>query len=423
MARFEARRWGGDASGPTRRDRRPCGYEVYIPDPLAGRRFVLDGDVAADVADAEAALVRLDAAAGALADTEALARLLLRAEAVASSRIEGLEVGGRRLLRAQAARQLGEDPLDVTAAEVLGNIDAMLWAVDAVPSGGAITPEIMLETHRRLLASTRLAEHAGRIRTVQNWIGGSAHNPCAAAFVPPPPELVDGLFADLAAFCNGDALPAVAQAAIAHAQFETIHPFVDGNGRTGRALIHLVLRRRGLAPRILPPISLILATWPRDYVAGLTGTRYDGAPESDQAHSGLNRWIALFASACRRAAEDAGRFEEQVRALQDSWRERLGSVRRGSAADLLMRALPGAPLLTTATASELIGRSFQATSLAIDRLAQAAILRQVTVGRRNRAFEAPELIETFTALERQLASPEGDTLVSEPVRRVPRGGR
>ena len=420
MARLERRRWEGDAGAQRRGDRRHCDYAVYIPDPLVGRRFVLDGDVAADVADAEAALVRLNAAAGALADTEALAKLLLRAEAVASSRIEGLEVGGRRLLRAQAARQLGEEPRDVTAVEVLGNIEAMPWAVEAVPPGGAISEEIVLEAHRRLLAGTRLAEHGGRIRTVQNWIGGSDYNPCAAAFVPPPHELVDELLSDLAAFCNDDSLPAVAQAAIAHAQFETIHPFVDGNGRTGRALIHLVLRRRGLAPRILPPVSLILATWPRDYVAGLTGTRYEGAPDSEEAHAGVNRWIALFASACRRAAEDAGRFEEQVRALQDSWRERLGSVRRGSAADLLVRALPGAPLLTATTASNLIGRSFQATSQAIDRLVEAGVLKQVTVGRRNRAFEAPELIAAFTALQHQLASPEGDTLVSAPFRRVPR---
>ncbi len=423
MARLETRHWAGDDRGLTRRDRRPCDYEVYIPDPLAGRRFVLDGDVAADVADAEAALARLDATAGALADTEALARLLLRAEAVASSRIEGLEVGGRRLLRAQAARQLGEDPSDVTAVEVLGNIESMLWAIEAVPPAGAITAEVVMEAHHRLLAGTRLAEHGGRIRTVQNWIGGSDHNPCSAAFVPPPHDLVQALLTDLVAFCNDDSLPAVAQAAIAHAQFETIHPFVDGNGRTGRVLIHLVLRRRGLAPRVLPPVSLILATWPRDYVAGLTGTRYEGAPESEQAHAGLNRWIALFAGACRRAATDAGRFEAQVRALQGSWRERLGSMRRGSAADLLVRALPGAPLVTVTTASELIGRSFQATNQAIERLVGAGILAQLTFGRRNRAFEAPEVIEAFTALERQLASPEGDTLVSEPIRSVPRRHR
>ena len=423
MARLETRHWAGDERGLTRRDRRPCDYEVHIPDPLVGRRFVLDGDVAADVADAEATLARLNATAGALADTEALARLLLRAEAVASSRIEGLEVGGRRLLRAQAARQLGEDPRDVTAVEVLGNIEAMLWAIEAVPPGGVITVETVMEAHRLLLAGTRLATHGGHTRNVQNWIGGSDYTPASAAFVPPPHDLVDVLLADLVGFCNDDSLPAVAQAAIAHAQFETIHPFVDGNGRTGRALIHLVLRRRGLAPRILPPISLILATWPRDYVGGLTGTRYVGAPDSEQAHAGLNRWIALFAGACRRAATDAGRFEQQVRVLQDSWRERLGSIRRESAADLLVRTLPGAPLVTATTASELIGRSFQATNQAIARLVGAGILTQVTVGRRNRAFEAPEVIEEFTALERQLASPEGDTLVSEPIRRVPRGHR
>ena len=316
-------------------------------------------------------------------------RLLLRAEALASSRIEGLEVGRRRLLRAQAARQLGENPRDVTALEVLGNIEAMLWAVEAVPPGGAVTVDIVLEAHRLLLAGTRLAEHGGRTRTVQNWIGGSDYNPCAAAFMPPPHELVDELLSDLSAFCNDDSLPAVAQAAIAHAQFETIHPFVDGNGRTGRALVQLVLRRRGLAPRILPPISLILATWPRDYVGGLSGTRYEGPPDSEEAHAGVNRWIALVASACRRAAEDAGRFEEQLRALQDSWRERLRPVRRGSAADLLLGTLPGAPLLTATTASDLIGRSFQATSQAIDRLVETGILKQVTGGRRNRAFEAP----------------------------------
>ena len=173
MSSLGERLWKGDVAGLTRRDRRPCVYTVYLPDPLAGRRFILDGDVAAEVADAEAALVRLDMSAAALAGTEALARLLLRAESVASSRIEGLEVGGRRLLRADAARQLGEDPRDVTATEVLGNIDAMAWGLDAVEPGGSITLDTMLEAHGGLLTGTHLQDHAARIRTVQNWIGGS----------------------------------------------------------------------------------------------------------------------------------------------------------------------------------------------------------------------------------------------------------
>ena len=420
MARFERRRWAGDLAGQTRAERSPCAYEVYLPDKLGGRRFTLDGDVARHVSDTESALARLDASADALANSEALARLLLRAESVASSRIEGLEIGGRRLLRADAARRLGEEPRDVTAREVLGNIDAMTWAVESLEPGDAITPDTLLETHRRLMAGTRLGEHGGRVRTVQNWIGGSGYNPCSASFVPPPPERVQDLLEDLCRFCNADSLPALAQAAVAHAQFETIHPFVDGNGRAGRALIHLVLRRRGLGLRVLPPISLILATWSQDYIAGLTGTRYVGAPDSAEAREGINGWIFLFTDACARAVEDAGRFEERVRALQSSWRQRVGRIRSDSATSLLIDALPAAPVLTASTAAELVGRSFQATNQAIERLVEAGALAQVSVGRRNRAFEARELVEAFTALERRLASPEGDTLVSPPARVVPR---
>lgn len=113
----------------------------------------------------------------------------------------------------------------------------------------------------------------------------------------------------------------------------------------------------------------------------------------------VNRWIALFASACHRAVADASRFEEQVRALQKSWHERAGHVRRDSATRLLIGALPATPVLTTSTAAQLIGRSFQATSQAINQLMEAGVLAQVTIGRRNRIFESPELIEAFTTLE------------------------
>ena len=289
MARVIRRHWTTDVgAGLARRDRRSCDYEAYVPDILAGRNIALDGDAAADVADAERAIATLDAAAVTLADTEALARLLLRAECVASSRIEGLEVGARRLLRAEAALELGEQSSDVTAIEVLANISAMSSAIQSVSPGDPITVDQLLAFHRTLLAGSRLSAHAGVIRDEQNWIGGSSYNPCSAAFIPPPPEYVSGLLEDLCLFCNGDSLPAVAQAALAHAQFETIHPFVDGNGRTGRALIHLVLRRRGLATRTLLPVSLVLATWASDYIAGLDATRYRGTASSKAAHDGLN---------------------------------------------------------------------------------------------------------------------------------------
>jgi Fic family protein len=421
MSKVVKRRWESDlTSGLPRRDRASCQYEAYIPDPLVGRPIRFEGEVAADVADAERAIAAFDAKAMALADTEALARLLLRAESVASSRIEGLEVGGRRLLRAEAANALGEEPVDVTATEVLGNIHAMTWALQTVREGQDISIDLLLEAHRRLLAGTPAAEFGGRLREEQNWIGGSSYNPCSAAFVPPPHEAVKDLLIDLCDFSNRDDLPAVAQAAIAHAQFETIHPFIDGNGRIGRVLIQLILRRRRLAVRMVPPISLILATWSTDYIAGLTATRYIGIPSSPEALEGTNKWVGLFATAGRRAIDDAAEFEEQVVRLQEQWRTALGRVRAGSAADRLIRSLPGAPIVTVSGASELIGRTFQATNQAITRLVDAGVLTQVNVGRRNRAFEAPEIIRTFTDLERRLASPTGNTRSSKPTRRVPR---
>ncbi|MCL4367575.1 MAG: Fic family protein [Actinobacteria bacterium] len=415
MAKLVRHHWSTEkTSGLPRLDRSSCWYEAYLPDRLAARTFALDGQVAADAADAEAAIALLNAKATTLVDTEALARLLLRAESVASSRIEGLEVGARRLLRAEAARALGDHPSDVTAEEVLGNIDATLAAVQGATDTAGVSVDRVLDIHRRLLAHTSSASHAGRLRDVQNWIGGSSYNPCSADYVPPPPEAVPELLADLCAFCNDDSLPTVAQAAIAHAQFETIHPFADGNGRTGRALVHLIMRRRGLASRVLPPVSLILATWSASYVDALNGFRYVGSPSSRDAHDGLNRWLGLFAAACHRAVEDATAFEQTAQDLGSAWRQRLDRVRADSSLDLLLRALPGAPIVTVKSAADVVGRSTQAANLAIGRLVEARILVQVNVGRRNRAFEAPEVIEAFTALERRLASPMGDTRVAPP---------
>jgi Fic family protein len=343
MAKVLRRRWTTNFSGPSRGDRRSCEYETYLPDPLVGRSFTLDGEVAADVAEAEAAIARLNVEATALIDTEALARILLRAEAVASSRIEGLEIGARRLLQAEVIQGVDEAPSDVTATEVLGNIDAMVYGIERINEGDTVTTDVLLGVHERLLVGTRLEEYGGRFREQQNWIGGSAYNPCSAAFVPPPPECVEDLMADLCAFCNDDALPTVAQAAIAHAQFETIHPFVDGNGRTGRALIHLVFRRRGLAVRVLPPVSLVLATWSRSYIEALAATRHRGPATGKDAHAGANQWIGRFAGACIRAVADSDAFEKQAQDIQESWRDRMPDVRRNSAADLLLSVLPGAP--------------------------------------------------------------------------------
>lgn len=418
MARLVERTWTpSDLAGLPRRDRRGCDYSAYVPDRLTGREIYLSGTTAADVADAEAAIARFDNRATSLADTEALARLLLRAEAVASSHIEGLVIGGRRLLRAEAANVLGDPNVDVNATEVLNNIDAMDYAIHNLV--GAVTIDGILEMHRLLLAGTHQEQHGGRFREEQNWIGGSSYNPCSAAFVPPPEGMVAELMDDLCTFINDDGLPAVAQAAVVHAQFETIHPFVDGNGRTGRALMHVVLCRRHLSAAAVPPISLILATRAQDYIAGLTSFRYVGPPDHREAVEGVNHWISTFAAASTRAAIDARGFEDRIEALKVGWGERLGRVRARSTTAELLDRLPGTPILTVEGVANLTGRSFTAASEAIERFVAAGILTQVTFGRRNRAWEATEIIDAFSDFERVLASPSGDTRSTAPTRPVP----
>ena len=387
-------------------------YHAFIPDFIASRQFSLQGEVAADVDDATIAIRSLDATNQVLTRTESLARLLLRAESVASSRIEGLQISPQRLLRAVAlSGDTKQPPTDRRAAAVLANIDAMAHAVE--DAAAPITVARILETHRLLLHGTGLAQHAGKIRLTQNWIGRSGYTPLTADFVPPPPDQLPKLIDDLVTFCARTDLPAVAQAAIAHAQFETIHAFIDGNGRVGRALIYMVLGYRALAVNVLPPISLLLATYSRDYVSCLMAIR-----ESDDSEA-WNRWIGFFATSCRRAVERSVLFEETITAIQESWRTRLGRVRRNSSLDNLLQALPEMPVLTVAGASRILQRSIPATNDAVNELVTAGILRSVNQGKRNRVFEARELIDAFTSFERSLATPGGDTKSVRPARPVP----
>jgi Fic family protein len=232
---------------------------------------------------------------------------------------------------------------------------------------------------------------------------------------------VPGLLDDLVGYVNDDTHSPLAQAAIAHAQFETIHPFADGNGRTGRALVHVVLRRRGLAPAFVPPISLVLATWASTYVEGLMTYRHLAEPDGPERSTTAAEWLRLFAAATHRACIDAEHYATRIDDLTASWRDRLGRVRADSGTDRLLSVLPGAPIITVESASALIDRSKARTTDAVNALADAGILRQRNVGRqRYRVFEATDVLELFTDLERALASPTGDTRDAPPVRPTPR---
>lgn len=420
MATHLRQRWTARFEGMSRRDRQGCDYDAYVPDLLAGWDLLLPADVAADIADAEEAVGRLNRAGVSHVSLEGLARFLLRAESVASSMIEGLVAAPRRLVEAEAALARGDDAGDRVAVEVLGNIAAMELAVDAASSSGRFTVDDLLDIHRTLMDRSPTPQVGGEVRTVQNWIGGSAYNPCSASFVPPPPDRVPELLDDLVRYVDDDIHSPLTQAAIAHAQFETIHPFADGNGRTGRALVHVILRRRGLAPAFVPPVSLVLATWASNYVDGLMTYRHLAEPDSPERSAAAAEWLRLFATATHRACLDAEDHASHIDDLDAAWRDRLGRVRAGSGTDRLLAVLPGAPIVTVASASALIGRSKARTTDAVNALARAGILRQRNVGRqRYRVFEATDVLDLFTDLERALASPTGDTRQARSVRPAP----
>lgn len=401
--------WDGNPAGMGRAQRQGGHYYPYTPHPTAEAHFPITGlEATLDAATED--LARLDATAPTILNSEAIARLLLRAEAVGSSRVEGLQLGPRRMLRAEVTTTT-----DTTATEVLGNIHAMEWAVAQMAAGAPFTTDLLLQTHRQLLVDTHLHQYAGQLRTEQNWIGGTS--PVTAEFVPPPPGAVPALLEDLAAFINRRDLPALIQAAIAHAQFETIHPFIDGNGRTGRALIHMVLRARGLISRTVPPLSLLLARDTGAYIGALTAYRQvTDEPLPPEAYL---PWVRLLCEVCSQAAGEARQFEKTVQDLQDGWRQSSTLGRSGSSARRLIELLPSAPVLTVDTAAGLLGVTFETANKAVRVLLEAGILVQSTAGRRNRVFEARELIEAFVLFERRLASPAGDTQISRPARAVP----
>ncbi|MEN8148377.1 MAG: Fic family protein [Planctomycetota bacterium] len=420
MATRLRKKWDTQSQGMSRRDRRSGFYFAYLADPLVGWDLSLPADVAADIADAESAVRSLNDAGVAHVSLEGLARFLLRAESVGSSRIEGLALASRRLAKAEAMIALGGDAGDRVAVEVLGNIAAMESAIELATSTSRFDLDDLLTVHRTLMDRSTTPELGGIVRTRQNWIGGSSFNPCNAAFVPPPPEYLGDLLADLLEYVNGDDHSPLVQAAISHAQFETLHPFGDGNGRTGRALIHVVLRRRGLAPGFVPPISLILATWSDAYIAGLMSFRHLGEHDGQQRSDAAVDWLRMFATATLRSCLDAQRYCTKIDEIAVQWRTAVGRIRANSSTDLLLSVLPGAPIVTVESASSLIGRSKARVADAVNTLARAGVLRQRNVGRkRYRVFEATDVLDLFTGLERSLASATGDTLTHTPNRPVP----
>jgi len=371
--------------------RRACRYDAFIPAKLTELSLNLEASVAGVVSEAEAAIRGLnDAARPALAP---LARLLLRTESIASSKIEGIQTGVRELARAEAKAEAG-GTVGPTALDVLANIDAMELAMNEGAAAARFAVAELVAIHRRLMERAPNAERiAGQVRASQNWIGGNDYNPCGAAFVPPPPEHVQGLLDDLCGAINDDRLPPLVQAALVHAQFETIHPFADGNGRAGRALIHVVLKRRSVAPAYVPPISVVLAAARDRYIEGLTQFRGDRVGE----------WVEQFAAAARSAAKLASAYLREVQDLSAGWRARLAArpapPRADAAAWAVIDILPAHPMITAPVAAAAAGRSKPQIYEALEQLEAAGVLVPLSASRRNRSWEAVGLLDLLAGLE------------------------
>ena len=389
---FEEVLWEPDpnAFGP-RRARTPARIQAYVPAPLRSQRWRFSSEVTAALGDAQAEITTAQQHADRIG-LNTIAQQLLRSESMASSQMEGLEVpSNRSLAKAEVGKRHKE-----TAQAALANIDAVKWAYTwAATTREPFAPRAIDAIHERIAAADRwLAAHAGQIRERQNWIGGNAHTPAGAEFIPPPPDRVAPLLEDLCTFLNRVDLPPVAQAAIAHVQFETIHPFPDGNGRVGRTLIGASLSRSGVCRDVVPPISLVLAGRKDVYVDALTAFR-----TGDE-----DPWLLLLAESAAHAAHASIDLADQIAALQEKWREMAGRPRSDSAAEQIIQLLPAEPVLNVEMATAKLQRSDEAVRQALNRLEDAGVVQRTTVAKRHRAWESVGVFALLDEMERQLSA-------------------
>lgn len=413
--------WSG--SGGTRAARALGPYRAYVPDPLHDLSFTLTTDNAALLREAETAVSRLDDSLRSRLGQ--LSPLLRTSEAAASSWIEGISPGAQQIALAGLAIEEDVRGFGDAARLVANNLVVLRDIGDQWADPAPLTMTDLEAVQRRLLPD-RPRLHG--IRTTQNWIGGSSQNPLSAAYVPPPPEHVHRLLVDLIRFADSRTMAPLVQAALVHAQFETIHPFADGNGRVGRALISGVLTRRGWLDGAALPISLVLMTRTGDYIEGLERFRFEGRPVGAAAGAAVNAWLEVFLRATIDTAAQAHALAAEVESILGDWRDQLARARedagkralpRADAAVLrILDALAQTPVMTTETAERLLGITAAAANTAFRELHQAGILTRRS-DRGRALYVARDVVDLLDLAQRRLASPAFDTAVAEPSRSAP----
>jgi cell filamentation protein, protein adenylyltransferase len=359
---------------------------AFVPAPLPPvPPLQLEGAVRDALDQALLALGRLDGAAATLPDVQLLLYTYQRKEAVLSSQIEGTQSTLDDLL----AHELGEAPgvplADV--AEVSRYVAAMTHGLERLRGGFPLSNRLLREMHAVLLESGRGAgKTPGEFRRSQNWIGGT--RPGAAAFVPPPPQDVEQCMADLERFLHSSTSPLV-KAALAHVQFETIHPFLDGNGRIGRLLITLVLCHDGVLREPLLYSSLYLKQHRQQYYAELNAVRESGDFE---------RWLEFFATAIRVSADAATATGRRIFAVFREDRDRLKSIgRQAPTALLIQEALQAKPLATIAALTRSTGLTPPTVAQALRELEKFGVVRETTGKARGRMFAYVRYLDALNA--------------------------
>lgn len=366
------------------------GYSAFIPEPLPPGDLDLSGPVTAALSRADIALGRLDGAVETLPHPELFTAMYVRREAVLSSQIEGTQASLDDLVAAEA-RLSGQKPVgDVN--EVINYTAALNFGVARLaelPLSGRLLREI----HLILMTGAR-GGHAtpGEFRTTQNWIGASGALLSDAVFVPPPPEIVPDQIGALERFLHGSGdLPLLIQAGLAHAQFETIHPFVDGNGRLGRLLVTFLLCEREVLRKPVLYVSLILKRRRQEYYERLQAVRDDGAWEA---------WLVFFMDCITEAAVDAAGLAKRILALRESHRDAIVSemgARAGKAIRLLER-LYRDPYIEVNDAAAILQVSYANANTMIWDLQRLGVLREATGQQRNRIFVYDDYIALFRDL-------------------------
>ena len=394
---------------PTGFGRRP--YRAYVPHPLEGWEPALTAEDVNAVTVADRALV----AAGTLPQSElagGLAKwMLARDESIRSSVMEGVTATAEGLAWAEYQDQAGRPVSDENEALTLGATQQVAAAVELgqrMRSGYRCTLDDLCGIHSLLFAQTRDRSLGGVLRDEPVWIGPPGCLVEDATFVPPPHGHVPALMDDLVSYVNTSDHPPVLRAVIAHGQFETIHPFGDGNGRTGRALIQTVLNAAGPADGTVP-VSSALSRDQRGYYDALNATRVVcGAADTATRSRGLHHWLRTFSNACVEAERQAATVARTVEGLARRW-QTVAVFRSDSAAAAVLAALPSMPVLDANTAAQHLGVTPRAARDALAALTDVGIVNS-TGGRRNRRYTVPEMV----ALLRGMTPDGGLTARAQP---------